>query len=427
MTPFLSIIIPIYKIKESYLRECLDSLLAQDMRDFQIIAVDDGSPDQSGDICDEYAQKDERVIVIHQENAGVSVARNAGIKAATTEWITFVDPDDWVESNHVSTLYNAQKKYNDFDIFWFDYVQEFDGKSNVKYLKDSSGCLDKEWVHNLKIAPFNFLSVNGRAYEYETNTIWNKMYRASLLKDNEMWFDPKARKGQDVIFNAECLQLTDKFYYIHSALYHYRYLQESVTNRFNEKAQYYNEVAFENYERIIKKFSLPEEYWKAYYARVLTRLYSCMRLFYFHPENKMSRKLVNEQLNQTLDKYPYNVALKKVDRTTLTQSQRIFVFFLKKRAYLNRRKMQGLFYIFASGVVFMFTVLGPLFAEYISRSSYFFIPLQMIGLSNTYTCYSEKSKNIWAWILIAILFATWYRAYVLLNYAATVPYQFYWD
>ena len=333
MTPFLSIIIPIYKIKESYLRECFDSLLAQDMKDFQIIAVDDGSPDQSGDICDEYAQKDERVIVIHQENAGVSVARNAGIKAATTEWITFVDPDDWVESNHVSTLYNVQKKYNDFDIFWFDYVQEFDGKSNAKYLKDSSGVLDKEWVHNLKIAPFNFLSVNGRAYEYETNTIWNKMYRASLLKDNEMWFDPKARKGQDVIFNAECLQLTDKFYYIHSALYHYRYLQESVTNRFNEKAQYYNEVAFENYERIIKKFSLPEEYWKAYYARVLTRLYSCMRPFYFHPENKMSRKLVNEQLNQTLDKYPYNVALKKVDRTTLTQSQRIFVFFLKKRAY----------------------------------------------------------------------------------------------
>ena len=215
MTPFLSIIIPIYKIKESYLRECFDSLLAQDMKDFQIIAVDDGSPDQSGDICDEYAQKDERVIVIHQENAGVSVARNAGIKAASTEWITFVDPDDWVESNHVSTLYNAQKKYNDFDIFWFDYVQEFDGKSNVKYLKDSSGVLDKEWVHNLKIAPFNFLSVNGRAYEYETNTIWNKMYRASLLKDNEMWFDPKARKGQDVIFNAECLQLTDKFYYIH--------------------------------------------------------------------------------------------------------------------------------------------------------------------------------------------------------------------
>lgn len=332
MTPFLSIIIPIYKIKESYLRSCFESLLAQDMNGFKIIAVDDGSPDHSGDICDEYAQKDKRVIVIHQNNAGVSVARNNGIKAATTEWVTFVDPDDWVEPNHVSILYDAQKKHNDTDIFWFDYIQDFDRKSNVKYLKDDSGALNEEWVYNLRIAPFNFLLVDGKAYEYETNTIWNKMYRTSLLKDNGMRFDPKARKGQDVIFNAECLQLTDKFFYIHSALYHYRYLQESVTNRFNEKAQYYNEVAFENYERIIKKFSLPEEYWKAYYARVLTRLYSCMRLFYFHPENKMNRKFVNEQLNETLDKYPYNVALKKVDRRMLTQSQRIFVFFLKKRA-----------------------------------------------------------------------------------------------
>lgn len=333
MEPFLTIIIPIYKIKEKYLRECFESLLAQDMTDFRIIAVDDGSPDNSGDICEEYAQKDKRIMVIHQENAGVSVARNAGMKAAATEWITFVDPDDWVELDHVSTLYKAQKEHNNFDIFWFDYIQEFDGRSNVKYLKRDSGPLDEEWVHNLKIAPFNFLSVNGRAYEYETNTIWNKMYRASLLKDNEMWFDPKARKGQDVIFNAECLQLTDKFYYIHSALYHYRYLQESVTNRFNENAQYYNEVAFENYERIIKKFSLPEEYWKAYYARVLTRLYSCMRLFYFHPENKMSRKHVNEQINKTLDKYPYNVALKKIDGKMLTKSQRIFVFFLKNKNY----------------------------------------------------------------------------------------------
>ena len=136
------------------------------------------------------------------------------------------------------------------------------------------------------------------------------MYRTSLLKDNDMWFVPKARKGQDVIFNAECLQLTDKYFYIHKALYHYRYLQESVTNRFNEKAQYYNEVAFENYERIINKFLLSEEYWNAYYARVVTRL-----------------------LDDTLDKYPYCDALKKVDGSCLTKSQKVFVYFLKKRNY----------------------------------------------------------------------------------------------
>lgn len=110
----------------------------------------------------------------------------------------------------------------------------------------------------------------------------------------------------------------------------------------------------------------------------------------------------------------------------LIQATYILILLVHFR-YLNRRKMQGLFYLFVSGVVFIFTVLGPLFAEYVSRSSYFFIPLQMIGLSNTYLCYSEKSKKIWTWILITILFATWYRSYVLLNYAATVPYQFFWN
>lgn len=337
MSPFLSIIIPIYKIKEEYLRACIESLLLQDMDSFQIIAIDDGSPDRSGEICDEYAQKDDRIIVIHQKNGGVSVARNNGIKLVTTEWVTFVDPDDWAEPNLVSTLYEAQKQNKDVDIFWFDYIQEFDGKTNVKHLKKTSGNLDEKWVYNLRIALFNFLRVDGKAYEYETNTIWNKMYRTSLLRDNEMWFEPKARKGQDVIFNAECLQLTDKYFYIHSPLYHYRYLQESITNRFNEKVQYYNEVAFENYERIIKKFSLPKEYWNAYYARVVTRLYSCMRLYYFHSENKKSRRELYAELDTTLNNYPYCEALKKVKRSYLTKTQKIFVFFLKRRKYAALR------------------------------------------------------------------------------------------
>lgn len=311
MNPFLSIIIPIYNIEEIYLRECFESLLAQDNDNFRIIAIDDGSPACSGKICDEYAKKDNRIVVIHQNNAGVSVARNNGIEAATTEWVTFIDPDDWVEPTYVSILYNAQKQNKDIDVFLFDYFQEFDGKTNIKYLKNNPGALDEKWVHNLRIAPFNFLVVNGKPYEYETNVIWNKMYRTALLKENKLWFDPKARKGQDVIFNAECFQLTNQYYYIHKALYHYRYLQGSVTNRFNEKAQYYNEVAFENYERIMRSFSLTEEYWNAYYARVVTRLYSCMRLYYFHPENKKDKNIVYAELSSTLEKYPYCDALKK--------------------------------------------------------------------------------------------------------------------
>lgn len=332
MKQFLSVIIPIYKIKEEYLRTCFDSLIAQDMDTFRVIAVDDGSPDKSGVICDEYAKKDSRFIIIHQENKGVSVARNRGIEEADTEWITFIDPDDWVEPDLVSKLYHA-KEGHCADIFLYDYFQEFSEKQNVKHLKEKSGLLDNDWVTNLRISTFNYLTVNGHVHEYETNTVWNKMYRLKLIKDNRLCFEPNARKGQDVIFNAEGLQYTNRFYYIRKALYHYRYLQESVTNSFNPKVMYYNEVAFKHYERIIKKFDLSQEYWDAYYARVVTRLYSCMRLYYFQQENTMSMQEIKEELDKTLERYPYSVALDKVNDHQLTTTQRVFVFFLKKHQY----------------------------------------------------------------------------------------------
>ena len=333
MQPFLTVIIPVYKIKEEYLRCCFDSILSQRTYDYCVIAVDDGSPDNCGAICDEYAKKDSRFKVIHQSNSGVSAARNNGIEQAQTEWVTFVDPDDWIENNYIEVLFDSQKKHPDVDIFFFFFFQEFSKKTIKKHLMDQSGSLNETWLHNIRIAPFSYLTVDGKPYEYETNTVWNKMYRRSMLVDNEMYFVLEARKGQDVIFNSECFQLSSKMYYIKQAMYHYRYLEESITNRFNPKVQYYNEIAFENYERIIKKFNLAECYWEAYYGRVLTRLYSCMRLFYFHDDNTMSKKEVYAELDKTLQSYPYCEALKKCKSEYLSKSQKIFVHYLKKRNY----------------------------------------------------------------------------------------------
>ena len=91
--PELSIIVPVYKV-EPYLPKCIDSILAQTFSDFELILIDDGSPDRCGEICDEYAARDDRVVVIHRENRGVSAARNAGLDAARGEYIGFVDSDD---------------------------------------------------------------------------------------------------------------------------------------------------------------------------------------------------------------------------------------------------------------------------------------------------------------------------------------------
>lgn len=103
--PEISVIVPVYKV-EPYLRECIDSILAQTFTDFELILVDDGSPDSCGAICDEYAEKDNRIIVIHQQNQGVSAARNAGMDIMRGEYVAFIDSDDYIAANYFERLYN---------------------------------------------------------------------------------------------------------------------------------------------------------------------------------------------------------------------------------------------------------------------------------------------------------------------------------
>ena len=120
-TPTISVIAPVYNT-EKYLPRCIDSILAQTFTDFELLLIDDGSKDNSGAVCDEYASKDERVRVFHKENGGVSSARNVGLDNAKGEWITFVDSDDWIaetmyqEMYELATLENADIVYCDINM-----------------------------------------------------------------------------------------------------------------------------------------------------------------------------------------------------------------------------------------------------------------------------------------------------------------------
>ena len=124
--PELSIIVPVYNIKK-YLNKCIDSLLQQTLKTIEIILIDDGSTDNSGSICDEYAKRDNRIVVIHQENKGASYARNVGLKMAKGEWVTFVDSDDWVEEN-LYEIAMKELKENQPDIFIFNYYNNYPKK-----------------------------------------------------------------------------------------------------------------------------------------------------------------------------------------------------------------------------------------------------------------------------------------------------------
>lgn len=125
----ISVIVPVYKV-EPYLRQCIDSILAQTYTDFELILVDDGSPDNCGAICDEYAKHDDRIRVIHQENGGLSAARNTGIDAARGEYLTFIDGDDWVKNNHIENLYMCAKTYS-ADIAVCDSMEFWDDSQTI--------------------------------------------------------------------------------------------------------------------------------------------------------------------------------------------------------------------------------------------------------------------------------------------------------
>ena len=123
MNSKISIIIPVFNV-ENYLKRCLDSILAQTFREFQVYIVDDGSTDQTGVICDEYAKKDKRITVIHKQNEGVSIARNTAIEMATGEYFLFFDGDDHVEENCLEELYEAAVHQNADAVLYGYYLEE---------------------------------------------------------------------------------------------------------------------------------------------------------------------------------------------------------------------------------------------------------------------------------------------------------------
>ena len=151
INPFVSIIVPVYKV-EKYIRECIESIVCQD-GEWELILVDDGSPDGCPAICDEYAAKDERVRVIHKENGGVSTARNKGLDAANGDWIWFVDGDDYIKENSIRRILSYINKCRDCDLIQMGMQYLTDGEydksvSAKEYLnKDCSEMFSLQFLY----------------------------------------------------------------------------------------------------------------------------------------------------------------------------------------------------------------------------------------------------------------------------------------
>lgn len=208
----VSVIIPVYGV-EKYLSRCVDSVLAQTYSALQIILVDDGSPDRCSTICDEYAQKDARVQVVHKQNGGISSARNTGLSIASGEYVCFFDSDDYVEPDMIEKLVFAIEENNEDVCVCGYFVDFYDEQGNQLSTKT--------------IAPtFSYIQAGFPLKDFEEilgwcGYVWNKLYRLSTLKDGDFYFEEGISLGEDLLFNRQVFCSGAKVRFLTYSGYHY--------------------------------------------------------------------------------------------------------------------------------------------------------------------------------------------------------------
>lgn len=292
--PKVSVIVPIYNV-EKYLEKCINSLLSQTLEDIQIILVNDGSKDNSGNIAKEYEKNNKnRIIYVEKENGGLSDARNYGLKYATGDFIAFLDSDDYIEKNAYEEMYNKAIEEN-ADYVECDFIWEFPNKIRV----------DKQYPYKNKKEMLSFVRV----------VAWNKLIKSQLITDNNLEF-PKGLRYEDVEFTYKLIPFVNKFAYVDKPFIHYVQREGSIANVQNERTAEIFTV-LDNVIEFYKKNNIYEEYRNELeynYARYL--LCSSLKRMCKIKDKTIREKLLTEsweRLNSNFPNWKENVILKTVN------------------------------------------------------------------------------------------------------------------
>ena len=295
----ISVIVPIYKV-EDYLHRCVDSIINQTYTNLEIILVDDGSPDNCPMICDEYAERDSRIKVIHKKNGGLSDARNAGLDISTGEYIMFIDSDDFVDKDMMkSMMQNMIDNEVDMVVCNINYV--YDDKEVVKYNH-----------------PDRILDKYEAMEEYLKDGIvqavaWNKLYKKSLINDMRY---KVGKTNEDEFFTYKVVDKTDKIYYNSRPFYNYIQRDSSIMGKYSIKRLDGVEASYERLNFIKKKYPTLYEKEKKTFVNLCIYSYQMILREPNLDKDKQGRKTLNNyrkkiKFNKTeLKNYSYKDKLK---------------------------------------------------------------------------------------------------------------------
>lgn len=312
----ISVIIPVYNV-EPYLKKCVDSVINQSYKNLEIILVDDGSTDKSGDICDEYKKNEQRIIVVHQENKGLSAARNVGLELATGEWIGFLDSDDWIMQEMYEVLLNLAIEHN-ADIstcntkpFYLDSIENFDnGTGKVTELSSDQmieGLLTQEKVR------------------FE---VWNKLWSRELI--GEVRFIV-GQVSEDVHFDRILFLKANKMIHIDCALHNYLIQRPGNTNSSFKKNRM---CIFGEFDKLIQELKSKNKYHLIEIVNCIVSEFA-IGIFEVATETNQDEMIKNELIQQFNSHYSFMTYLKY---RTLRESIKTVLFWISPKIFLIVRK-----------------------------------------------------------------------------------------
>lgn len=314
MTPKISVIIPVYNA-EKYLDQCIQSVLNQSFTDFELLLINDGSKDRSGEICDTYAKKDQRIKVFHQENKGVSAARNVGLEHAKGEWITFVDSDDIIINSYLESFIS---NIGDNDVLFQGIKKKL---SKDKMIKQRAIDLEIPIDNNkslLKVIDNLELIYCGYSFAI--------MFKTSIIKSNNILFDEDVKKAEDLIFVLQYLLNIKNFKSISNANYEYDFsITDSLSKRIESEKSYLKLIRYIN-QILYRDLNLENNKYPKISEAVIYNFLSGLRNIF---KNKTSIKAKVEFMKSIDNEIYQNV----FSKSAVNFKQRFIYWILKKRFF----------------------------------------------------------------------------------------------
>ena len=332
--PLVSIVVPVYNAAQT-LEKCVGSLTTQTFDKIEILLVNNGSTDNSLDVCKNIAAKDSRIKVIDHYEKGVSTARNRGIEVSSGDYVMFVDADDWIDTNVCEVFANLNSKYN-YDLFCFSALYRKENKSVESFLyAENVDLLSPEQKESLQI---KVLSPQAPKLDYKVNTRFagsacGKFYKREILQKNNLRFATETTISEDCLFNTLALDYFCRIGYTKDYFYYYEQHDDSAQNSYRPNSDKYFGFVINQMQKWLMATHKSQRFIDAANCLFIHYLFGIMKEDVFQKNNKLSFIIRKNRLKEILSYKVFYYIINSVNTLYFSASERIVLYLMKKKCY----------------------------------------------------------------------------------------------